>query len=78
MTGCLPPSRQKAAGIASRPMCAARRTKPRSPAIRRLAARQYDKPAWCRTIAQVIDGGAYDIDRRSDLEAPLKRIFGRD
>jgi hypothetical protein len=47
-------------------------------AIRRLAARQYDKPAWCRTLAQVIDSGAYDIDRRSDLEAPLKRIFGRD
>ena len=46
-------------------------------AIRRLAARQYDKPAWCRTLAQVIDGGAYDIDRRSDLEAPLKRIFGK-
>ena len=47
-------------------------------AIRRLAGRQYDKPAWCRTLAQVIDSGAYDIDRRSDLEAPLKRIFGRD
>ena len=47
-------------------------------AIRRLAARQYDKPAWCRTIAQVIDRGAYDIDRRSDLEVALKRIFGRD
>ena len=45
-------------------------------AIRRLAARQYYKPAWCRTMAQVIDGGAYDIDRRSDLEAALKRIFG--
>ncbi len=47
-------------------------------AIRRLAARQYDKPAWCRTVAQVIDGGAYDLDRRKDLAAPLKRIFGRD
>ena len=47
-------------------------------AIRRLAARQYDKAAWCRTLAQVIDGGVYDIDRRSDLEAPLKRIFGRE
>ena len=47
-------------------------------AIRRLIARQYDKAAWCRTLAQVIDGGAYDIDRRSDLQAPLKRIFGRD
>ena len=47
-------------------------------AIRRLAGRQYDKPAWCRTLAHVIDSGAYDIDRRSDLEAPLKRIFGRD
>ncbi len=46
-------------------------------AIRRLAARQYDRPAWCRMMAQVIDGGAYDIDRRSDLEAALKRIFGR-
>ncbi len=46
-------------------------------AIRRLVARQYDKPAWCRTIAAVIDGGAYDVDRRSDLEGPLKRIFGR-
>ncbi len=47
-------------------------------AIRRLADRQYDKAAWCRTLAQVIDGGAYDIDRRSDLAAALKRIFGRD
>ncbi len=46
--------------------------------IRRLAGQQYDKPAWCRTIARVIDGGAYDVDRRSDLEGPLKRIFGRD
>ena len=47
-------------------------------AIRRLADRQYDKAAWCRTVAEVIDRGAYDIDRRSDLEAALKRIFGRD
>ncbi len=47
-------------------------------AIRRLVDRQYDKAAWCRTMAEVIDGGAYDIDRRSDLEAALKRIFGRD
>ncbi len=47
-------------------------------AIERLVGRQYDKPAWCRTIAGVIDGGAYDIDRRSDLAAALKRIFGRD
>jgi hypothetical protein len=47
-------------------------------AIGKLAGRQYDKAAWCRTLAQVIDGGAYDVDRRSDLEAPLKRIFGRD
>ncbi len=47
-------------------------------AIRRLAARQYDKAAWCRTMAHVIDGGAYDVDRRSDLEAALKRIFGKE
>jgi hypothetical protein len=47
-------------------------------AIRRLADRQYDKAAWCRTMAQVIDAGAYDIDRRSDLAEALKRIFGRD
>lgn len=46
-------------------------------AIRRLAGRQYDQPAWCRMLARVIDGGAYDIDRRSDLEAALKRIFGK-
>ena len=47
-------------------------------AIRRLVDRQYDKAAWCRTMAQVIDAGAYDVDRRSDLEAALKRIFVRD
>ena len=47
-------------------------------AIRRLIARQYDKPAWCRTMAEVIDGGAYDVDRRSDLDAALKRIFGKE
>jgi hypothetical protein len=46
-------------------------------AIRRLAGRQYDKAAWCRTIADVIDSGAYDVDRRSDLDAALKRIFGK-
>jgi hypothetical protein len=47
-------------------------------AIRRLVDRQYDKAAWCRTMSAVIDGGAYDVDRRSDLEGPLKRVFGRD
>jgi hypothetical protein len=47
-------------------------------AIRRLADRQYDKAAWCRTVAAVIDRGDYDLDRRSDLEDGLKRIFGRD
>lgn len=46
-------------------------------AIRRLVARQYDKPAWCGMMARVIDGGAYDVDRRSDLAPALKRIFGR-
>ena len=46
-------------------------------AIRRLVAGQADKPAWCRMIAAVIDSGAYDIDRRTDLRGPLKRIFGK-
>lgn len=47
-------------------------------AIRRLAGAQYDQAAWCLTMAQVIDGGAYDIDRRSDLRDALKRIFAGD
>ena len=77
MTGCLPPWRRRPADIV--PADVRRQADEASlAAIRRLAARQYDKPAWCRTLAQVIDSGAYDIDRRSDLEAPLKRIFGRD
>ena len=46
-------------------------------AIRRLVAGQGDKAAWCRMIAGVIDSGAYDVDRRSDLQGPLKRIFGK-
>jgi hypothetical protein len=46
-------------------------------AIRRLVAGQADKPAWCRMIADVIDSGAYDLDRRTDLRDPLKRIFGK-
>jgi hypothetical protein len=28
-------------------------------------------------MARLIDGGAYDVDRRADLEGPLKRIFGK-
>ncbi len=35
-----------------------------------------DKPAYCRLVAKVIDGGYYDIDQRTDLKAALKRIFG--
>ena len=47
-------------------------------AIRRLIASQADQPAWCRMMGDVIDSGAYDIDRRTDLRDPLKRIFGRE
>ena len=61
----IPPDVRRAADIAS------------LAAIRRLAGRQYDKPAWCRMMARLIDGGAYDVDRRADLEGPLKRIFGK-
>ncbi len=46
-------------------------------AIQRLVAGQADKAAWCRMIGGVIDSGAYDVDRRSDLQDPLKRIFGK-
>ena len=47
-------------------------------AIRDTLARQGDRPGYCRTIARVVDSGAYDIDQRKDLQAALKRIFGRD
>ena len=45
-------------------------------AIRDLVDRQGDKPAYCDTLARVVDSGAYDIDQRADLREPLKRIFG--
>ncbi len=47
-------------------------------AIAATVARQFDKRAYCSTIAGVVDGGAYDIDQRKDLEPALKRIFGRE
>ena len=78
MTVCLPTVAEKAGSIAFPADVRRQADEASLDAIRRLAARQYDKAAWCRTLAQVIDSGAYDIDRRSDLEAPLKRIFGRD
>lgn len=37
---------------------------------------QADPVAYCRTIAGFVDAGRFDIDRRGDLEAPLKRLFG--
>jgi len=46
-------------------------------AIEDTVARQGDKPGYCRTIARVVDSGAYDIDQRKDLEEALKRIFGK-
>ena len=47
-------------------------------AIRDLVDRQGDKPAYCDTLARVVDSGAYDIDQRADLREPLKRIFGEE
>ncbi len=44
-------------------------------AIRETVAGQGDKAAYCRTIAHVVDSGAYDIDQRADLKDALKRIF---
>ncbi len=76
--GLLATVEQKAASVAISPDVRHAADEASLKAIRALAGRQYDKPAWCRTLAGVIDSGAYDIDRRSDLEAALKRIFGRD
>jgi len=44
-------------------------------AIVSVVASQADRPAYCRVMAAVIDGGYYDIDRRTDLAPALKRIF---
>ena len=46
--------------------------------IEATVAAQFDKPAFCGTIARLIDSGYYDIDRRADLKDALKRIFGVD
>ena len=37
-----------------------------------------DGAAYCHAIARLIEEGRFDIDRREDLEAPLKRIFGKE
>ncbi len=76
--GLLASVEQKAAGLAISPDIRRKADEAALAAIRRLAARQYDKAAWCRTIAGVIDRGAYDLDRRRDLEPALKRIFGKE
>ena len=78
MTGFWRPSRKRRRPSTSRPTVRRQADDASLAAIKRLAARQYDRPAWCRMMAGVIDGGAYDIDRRSDLEAALKRIFGKE
>jgi hypothetical protein len=44
-------------------------------AIKKTAASQTDKIAYCGLIASVIDGGGFDLNVRDDLKAPLKRIF---
>jgi hypothetical protein len=46
--------------------------------IAALVGSRSDKPAYCATIAKLVDAGYYDIDRRADLKDALKRIFGRD
>ncbi len=47
-------------------------------AIRDTVDGQGDKAAYCRTIARVVDSGAYDIDQRADLKDALRRIFGEE
>jgi len=32
--------------------------------------------AWCDAVARLTDEGRFDLDRREDLEEPLKRLFG--
>jgi hypothetical protein len=46
--------------------------------IEALVGSQPDKPAYCTTIARLVESGYYDIDRRADLRDALKRIFGVD
>lgn len=46
--------------------------------IEATVAGQYDAAAYCRTMARLIDEGRFDLDRRADLEEPLKRIFDRE
>jgi hypothetical protein len=47
-------------------------------AIKAAVAGQADKPAYCRFVARVIDGGYYDIDQRDDLKPALKPHFKRE
>ena len=47
-------------------------------AIAEAVSGRYDRTAYCRTLARVVEEGFFDIDRREDLRAPLKRIFGLD
>jgi hypothetical protein len=43
--------------------------------ITKTVASQSDGIAYCKLIAQVIDGGQFDLHVRDDLKEPLKRIF---
>ncbi len=43
--------------------------------IEAMVGSQGDKPAYCRFIASIIEGGYYDLDQRDDLKPALKRIF---
>jgi hypothetical protein len=44
-------------------------------AITKTVASQSDKAAYCGLIAQVIEGGQFDLNVRDDIKQQMKRIF---